>query len=202
MKKMVVFLGIVLIPGLLIPVFQSCNPCKGGVEDYRIKGLKGTAFVVTGMYVSGQDTLYNTYPYQEGMVVSYDSLHMLIGDTLYAFIKPFPRNPFWIGSVYGCSPAVLEDYIKSIVVTSTEDYNPSYPRGSNLGPIIRVLPYSRGTGLALAEFLKHPSPFIYNTSFLFSAAPDQARIHDITFNYILSDGRECKATIKGLKIGT
>lgn len=198
---MVVLLGIMLIPGLLIPVFQSCKPCKAGVEDYRIKGLKGKACVATGTYVSGLDTLYLTYPYTQGTAVSFDSLHILITDTsYYAVNKPLEQNSPGISGAYACSPGVMVDLIKSIVITSTEDYNPSFPKGSDLGPIIRVLPFSMGSGMALAEYLKHPRTFSSRESFLFSAAPDQARIHDITFQYFLSDGREYQATVAGLLI--
>ena len=204
MKKVIVAFGIIFISNLMINIFQSCKPCNPGSIDYRIKGLYGEALVINGTYINGSDTLYNTYNYVPGETINYDSLIIRILNTnTNALNKSIRINSFGINSAYACSPGELFDEIKNIIITSSEDYNGSYPKGSDLRNIILARLNIKVSGISIDNFLKqyqHSGSQLGDISFTFSAPPDQTRNHDITVKYILADGREFQATVVDIRI--
>lgn len=149
---------------------------------------------MSGAYDIGSFIVEPYQPDEKG--IRYDSLGIEVHNELgYAYLPTNPVNSFGFSSVYACSPAVNFDILFDVIITSSEDYNSAYPKGTNLEEIMLARYSYLVRGNNIDAFMVNKQLDESNIFYTFAYPPAQDAYHDLTFKYILADGREYESTV-------
>jgi len=202
MKKIgILFIAFILF-SLSLSVFQSC--CNPDPINFRLESLHSEAKRIMGITVSGSqniaDFVVETYiPDEKG--IRYDSLGIDVSNELIiAFNKQLWNNNLGFSSAYACSPAENYDIVFDVIITSSEDYNSAYPKGSNLEEMMQVSNAHLVRGNNISVFMINKRLNYHTVFYTFSFPPSENKYHDVTIKYILTDGREYETTVSDILI--
>ena len=201
-KQLVVFISIaMLVAGM--HMVQSCNPCGSEGIYFRTEAISASTQKITGIDTSGCCDAYRFEKfYPEEKVIRYDSLLIQVkSDIQTVFNDGGVSWQFGVGSAKACSPAYTHDVFKEVRITSDQPYNTVYPAGALLNDIIGVSWDARVQDSNINSLMINDDDSYGLYYFKFKIAPDSIRAHNITIEYIFTDGREVSSSIKGLKIG-
>ena len=201
MKKTGIVLTVIIFFNLAITIFQSC--CEPGTVTHKLESLQAELKRITGIEVSGSLNSGNfiVEEYQPGgNGIRYDSLGIRINNNLTVAENITPRLNLGGSNLYACEPGEEYDILSEVIITSSEDYNDAYPKGSNLDEIMNVRNYYSVQGNNISYFMANKQ--LDNTAFFytFTYPPSADKYHDITFKYYLVGGGEYHTTINGILI--
>ncbi len=188
--------------GLFLSVFQSC--CNPDPINFRLSSLSSVPERIIGIEVSGSQNIGNfvveTYtPDEKG--IRYDSLGINVSNELIIALN----NRQWshhlgFSSAYACSPVENYDVVFDVIITSTEDYNSAYPKGSNLEEVMQVRYAHMVRGNNINLFMINERLNYHTVFYTFSFPPSENKYHDITIKYILTDGHEFETIVSNILI--
>ena len=202
MKRIGISFIVFIMIGLSLSIFQSC--CNPDPINFRLSSLSSAPERITGIEVSGSQNIGNfiveTYiPNQKG--IRYDSLGINISNELIIALNNQQRKSnLGFASAYACSPAENYDMVFDVIITSTEDYNNAYPKGSNLEEVMQVRYAHMVRGNNISLFMINKQLNYHTVFYTFSFPPAENKYHDITIKYILTDGREFETTVSNILI--
>jgi hypothetical protein len=202
MKKIGITVIIFLLFNLSLSIFQSC--CHPDPIVFRLESLTSEAKRITGIEVSGSQNIGNfiveTYsPNDSG--IRYDSLGIDVMNTLItAMMQQEWNSQLGFSTTYACSPAENYDMVFDIIITSSEDYNSAYPKGSNLEEVMLVRNAHMVRGNNVALFMVNRRLNYQSVFYTFSFPPSENKTHDLTIKYVLTDGREYETTVSNILI--
>ena len=212
MKKVAVVLSFLVCTSFGFTLLQSCNkdreePCRTTYTYAQL--ISATAEL---KHISGIDTGNDMKEY---LIINddysnkrFDSIAIQINHELkYAFNNLSSPFFFSFSHAMACTPSLTGlDQIKSVVITSSEDYNAALPKGANLGKVMHIHSYDYIDGYRAKGYIASQSfqgDYNYaNKEYLytFTTAPSENKTHNLTFKYILRDGREVSTTINNVLI--
>jgi hypothetical protein len=201
-KKIIITFSVFLLFITSFSIFQSC--CHPDPINFRLISLQSEAQRITGITVSGTQHIGNyeveSYlPDEKG--IRYDSLGIDVTNELMVAMNQQQWNShFGFSTVYACSPAENYDIVFDVIITSSEDYNSAYPKGTNLDEIMQVRYAHMVRGNNISAFMINNELNYQTVFYTFSFPPSANKTHDITLKYILTDGREYETTVKGILI--
>lgn len=194
MKKIGIITGLWVVFHFFMAFLPSCMVCDDDPIVHRLQSLSAEAKRIEGIEQSGSYQqgyfLVSSY-HSDEPGIRYDSLGIEVVNALEIALNTSssPFN-FGVNSAYACSPVEKYDHLDEVIITSSSDYNSAYPKGSNLMEIMSVRANMAAYGRVGYE----------NLFFTFNFPPEEDKLHDIRIRYILNDGREVEATIRGLLI--
>lgn len=202
MKKTGIAFVIFVLLNLSLSIFQSC--CHPDPIYFRLDSLKSEAQRITGITVSGTqnigDFIVEPYiPDEQG--IRYDSLGIdVMNELVTAMNQQEWKYNFGFSNAYACSPSENFDVVFDVIITSSEDYNSAYPKGSNLEEVMQVRYAHMVRGNNVALFMVNNELRYHTVFYTFSFPPSENKTHNITIKYILNDGREYETTVSNILI--
>ncbi len=201
-KKIGISFIVFILIGLSLSVFQSC--CNPDPINFRLDALNSEPQRITGITVSGTQNIADfeveTYiPDEKG--IRYDSLGINVSNELIIALNNWQwSNHLGFSSAYACSPAENYDIVFDVIITSSEDYNSAFPKGSNLAEVMQVRYAHMVRGNNISLFMINEQLNYHTVFYTFSFPPSENKYHDITIKYILTDGREFETTVSNILI--
>ena len=182
---------------------QSCHPCGSEGIYFRTEAISASAQKISGIDTSGCCDTYRFEKFYPGEnVIRYDTLLIKVkSDIQTVFNDGGVSWQFGVGNAKACSPAENHDVFKEVRITSDQPYNTVYPAGALLNEIIGVSWDARVQDSNINSLMINADDSSGLYYFKFKIAPDSIRTHNITVEYIFTDGRKVSSIIKGLKIG-
>ena len=189
---------------LIILIVQACESridC-GEIRDH-LNAIDGSPQRIISIH-NAEDTTLATISVQalesNSTGIRYDSLAIKIDHDLIVAYNIIKTNfDLGINNSYACSPVFDYDYINEVILTSNQDYNSSYPSGTNIIDNLNVQEgyfHDFGAyGEEVLDFINLNPVSHYPFYFTFIFPPDEDKIHDLTVKYVLEDGRELETTI-------
>jgi hypothetical protein len=196
MKK-VLFLSIFgLFLYLSLAFITSCNDCKGISGVYpKLTSIQAQAKKITGFTVPDQNyPIYFTVDnyVEQANGIRYDSIGIELS---HAFDEIVINRPFsFFSQAYACDPAFNYEYIESISVISSEDYNADFPKGTDLMDIMTIR-----IGYRVQSYYR--TELSYEVCFLtFNSPPSANKTHTFTIQYTLTNSRMLQTSLDGITI--
>ena len=203
MKKVwtVIVISFVLIVG--ISMVQSCNPCNVEAVHFQTQAISGSVGRIVGIDTSGCCDNYLTEPFIPGTSsVRYDSLLLIVQSEIQTVYNESNVNfNFGISTAMACSPARYYDVFKEVEIFSDQPYSDVFPAGSSLNDVVSVSWDARILDSQINNLMINREDRYGKYYFKFNVPPDTVRVHNITIEYIFTDGRVLRSVISGLKIG-
>ncbi|MGZ5243007.1 MAG: hypothetical protein ACXWW0_03960 [Bacteroidia bacterium] len=211
MKKVTIALFCLFSIGFLFSVLQSCEKesYRGSYdhsflkldliqgEQHRIIGIKKDSSSIANLqYFILDPTLPNNG-------IRYDSIALNVTN----FFEEIKRIAGFRFSLF--SPALATepvpprfsyDKLDSVIVTSSEDYNDTLPKESNLAVIMSVHHNLSKWGNNFAAYIPYGEMFYEYLTYTFKGEPSETKLHNLTFRYVLRDGREVSTTVNNVLI--
>jgi len=202
MKKIGITFIIFILFNLFLSLFQSC--CRPEPINFRLNSLNSIPERIIGIEVSGSQNIGNyiveTYV-SDNNGIRYDSLGINVSNELIvAFNDQQWNSNLGFSSAYACSPVENYDVVSDVIITSSENYNSAYPKGSNLEEVMQVRYAHMVRGNNIALFMTNNQLNYHTVFYTFSFPPSENKYHDITIKYILNDGREFETTVSNILI--
>ncbi|MBN1186065.1 MAG: hypothetical protein JXB49_27535 [Bacteroidales bacterium] len=202
-RKVLIVVAISIIAQISISIFQSC--CNPDDVTITLQSIQNNLHKIAGIITEGENNIIEyqleTYtPDDRG--IRYDSLGIEVANTvIISGLKEQWYNTIGFTGLYACEPAYNFDRIYDIEITSSEDYNTSFPKGSDLSRIMSVS-WMFSLQKNSIDFFLIGQELTDNDSFFFTFnfPPDENKIHNITINYTLYDNRVYTTTISNLFI--
>lgn len=199
MKKIVLLFFAWSFSGIVCSVIYSCDDCDNdGPLNFQLTSISGEVRKITGTEDGAPFGDYITEPYlQDEESIRYDSVGVNISHEfeLIAFL-----TGQFISSSIACDPIHRFETLQNITISSSHDYTPEYPSGSDLGNIVSLRPYYELQGQPVTSFLSYHELGYENIFLTFDEAPAEDAIHNLTITYILDNSRQITTTIEGLYI--
>ncbi len=195
MKK-ILFLSILgLFLYLSLALISSCSKCKEGGMSFSLTSINAQIKKITGFTVPDQN--YPKYFTVETYVeqangIRYDSIGIELSHEFDEVAMTIPFTFF--SQAYACDPAFNFEYIESISVISSEDYNADFPKGTDLMDIITIRNGYQVEGYYNPEL----SPEVYFLTF--NGPPSANKTHTFTINYALTNSRTLQINMEGITI--
>lgn len=200
-KNLIMCLILAGLQFILILVQPSCMPCNNDPVKLYTRALKGEKYRIDGIEQdNGIEYFQIVAPADDAEGISFDELAIEIHNDYYAFCPNPLKSSYGLSSAFACSPNEYYSIVNKIEITSSEDYNEEYPKGTDLKGIMRVRQGLYIEGHEVEAYMNnmelYSSLFLYN----FIAPPSEDKVHDLTFKYFLYEGGEVETTVSGVLI--
>ena len=201
-KRAFIIIIILVITNISISILQSC--CNPDDVNYTLESLQSNLYRITGIKTEGEYNVvqcdFEEYtPDDKG--IRYDSLGIEVSnDILLSVLKSNWENFLGFNGLYACEPAENYDRIFDVEITSSEDYNAAFPKGSDLSKIMSASWMFSIQKNNIDYFLIGKDLSYDSFLFTFNFPPDENKYHDITIKYTLYDSREFSTTIENVLI--
>ena len=201
-KRASIIIIILIIINIGISLLQSC--CNPDDVSFTLQSIGNSLHRITGIITEGE---YNIIQYEleaytpddEG--IRYDSLCIEItNDILISALEKNWVNSLGFNGLYACEPSETYDRIFEVEITSSEDYNSAFPKGSDLSQIMSASWIHSVQKNSIDNFLIGKDLTYDSFLFTFNFPPDENKHHDITIKYTLYDSRGYSTTIENVLI--
>jgi hypothetical protein len=213
MKKVTVILICLFALGLMFSVLQSCekHPYGGPYKQtfYKLDSLQAEQHRIVGIKTDSTSTFNLKYLILDSALVNngirYDSIAINIHNHFEEIESriALQQYPFRFSSTLATEPfpsPVRYDYLLKVIVTSSEDYNDTLPKESNLAGIMSVHDQLSIWGNNFSTYMPYSEMHYDYLTYTFKAKPTESKFHNLTFKYILADSSEISTTINNVFI--
>lgn len=181
--------------GILFLFFLSaCDECESEVNKLRIVSFEPSYLKINGKEaIEGSDSMFIVNNYNiDSIGLRFDSIGISIYNNLESFSK---RNDFlFINAAYACEPVFYFYGIDSMFIYSDQNYDNTYPAGTNLRSIVGLSNGNLSTDINDNE-LNGSIAFIH-----FKSPPLNNLSHTLTIKYKLSNGNTTTSVLPKVKI--
>ncbi len=186
---------IIYIIILSLFIFQSC--CNPDPINFNVTSVDNEIKRIIGSEINGSLEIESFIVEQyvpDNTGITYDSVGILIIPRMEVTSNyNFSIEEFFIQKSYACKPNKNHDYLSDISITSTENYNESYPKGSDLKDVfIANRPYMAGE----KEFSYFFNERVDQIFIRPRIAPDSSKLHKFSINLKLTDQRTYQTTFE------
>ena len=149
LKKVLVVYSISMLAMIII---SSCDI----TENYKLDSISATAFKITGI----DEDLHSTFDYylveeitntESPVKIRFDSLAVEVSTSIFVSEGVGLNSNIGVKSAHANDPVYEE--IVDIVITSDQDYNDDFPKGTNLADLLSIRHGRITQGMNITDFL-------------------------------------------------
>lgn len=194
MKKTFILLFISFMVPSFTTLFHACTGCGDDTSiRYRLSAIESRPTIVSEITDAPAYTQQYTLADYETGSIRYDSfgIEVIHQNETIAWIEQCSNSVF--SAAYACDPAPTYEMISTVIMTSSEDYNEQFPKGTDLSSIMVI-----NDGYS-------PDPLqVFDTGrnllWRFRTPPSEAGTHTFTITYQTADGRTFETQVDNITI--